>query len=205
MPRGDNQPGELWVEPIWRHLPIAPSIYGDHLAKRDGTLCPDMQRFFEASFQVYGRAECLAQDAPGRVRRGLMQPREAGEGHGPRRRHSRQEDQDHASRQDVAVPAGQGEPTVPRAGAGHALGERFHLCRDLARLRLRCLCHRCLRAPLSSYQPAFGKSPGRFNYPFSWVARAAFSRSGLNNAKCRKAVQGVTASMLGRSTPSVCR
>lgn len=62
----DDHRGELGVEPICRHLPIAPSTYYDHLAKladperlsdrgkRDGKLCPEIQRVFEANFQVYG-------------------------------------------------------------------------------------------------------------------------------------------------------
>jgi len=62
----DDHRGELGVEPICRHLPIAPSTYYDHLAKRadperlsdrakrDVELCPEIQRVFEANFQVYG-------------------------------------------------------------------------------------------------------------------------------------------------------
>ena len=45
------------------------------------------------------------------------------------------------------MPAGQGEPPVPRAGAEHAVGQRLHLCRHLAGLRLRRLRHRRLRPP----------------------------------------------------------
>ena len=62
----DDHRGELGVEPICRHLSIAPSTYYDHLAKRadperlsdrakrDGELCPEIQRVFEANFKVYG-------------------------------------------------------------------------------------------------------------------------------------------------------
>ena len=62
----DAHRGTLGVEPICRHLPIAPSTYYDHLAKRadpeqlsdrakrDGELRPEIQRVFEANFQVYG-------------------------------------------------------------------------------------------------------------------------------------------------------
>ena len=62
----DDHRGELGVEPICRHLPIAPSTYCDHLAKqadperlsdrakRDGELRPEIQRVFEANFKVYG-------------------------------------------------------------------------------------------------------------------------------------------------------
>ena len=62
----DDHRGELGVEPICRHLPIAPSTYYDHLAKRadpnllsdrakrDAELRPEIQRVFDANFQVYG-------------------------------------------------------------------------------------------------------------------------------------------------------
>ena len=62
----DDHRGELGVEPICRHLPIAPSTYYDHLAKRekpdllsdqakrDGELRPEIQRVFEANFKAYG-------------------------------------------------------------------------------------------------------------------------------------------------------
>ena len=62
----DDHRGTLGVEPICRHLPIAPSTYYDHLAKRadpkrlsdrakrDGELRPEIKRVFEANFQVYG-------------------------------------------------------------------------------------------------------------------------------------------------------
>ncbi len=62
----DDHRGDLGVEPICRYLPIAPSTYYDHLAKRadperlsdrakrDEDLCPEIQRVFEANFKVYG-------------------------------------------------------------------------------------------------------------------------------------------------------
>lgn len=54
------------VEPICRELPIAPSSYYEHKAReanasrvpartrRDQALCPEIQRVWEANFQVYG-------------------------------------------------------------------------------------------------------------------------------------------------------
>ena len=54
------------VEPICNILPIAPSTYYDHLAKRadptlrsdrakrDAELCPAIERVFIANFKVYG-------------------------------------------------------------------------------------------------------------------------------------------------------
>ena len=57
---------EIGVEPICRELPIAPSTFYDHLAKRadperlsdrakrDAELCLEIQRVFEANWRVYG-------------------------------------------------------------------------------------------------------------------------------------------------------
>ena len=62
----DEHRGDLGVEPICKHLPIAPSTYYDHLArradpdlrsdraKRDAELRPEIQRVFDDNFQVYG-------------------------------------------------------------------------------------------------------------------------------------------------------
>ena len=62
----DDHRAEHGVEPICRMLPIAPSTYYDHLAKRaepsrrsdrarrDDALRPEIQRVFEENFRVYG-------------------------------------------------------------------------------------------------------------------------------------------------------
>ncbi|UWQ19274.1 IS3 family transposase [Jannaschia sp. M317] len=62
----DDHRGEYGVEPICKVLPIAPSTYHDHLAKRadptrlsdrvrrDVGLKPEIERVFEANFRVYG-------------------------------------------------------------------------------------------------------------------------------------------------------
>ena len=62
----DDHRGELGVEPICRVLPIAPSTYYDHQAKRadperlsdrakrDAELRPEIERVFDATFKVYG-------------------------------------------------------------------------------------------------------------------------------------------------------
>jgi transposase InsO family protein len=62
----DDHRGSHGVEPICDVLPIAPSTYFDHLAKRDdpaklsartsrdAKLRPDIQRVFDANFRVYG-------------------------------------------------------------------------------------------------------------------------------------------------------
>jgi putative transposase len=62
----DEHRGEYGVEPICNQLPIAPSTFYDHKAKRDDperrsdrakrddTLCLAIQRVWEENFQVYG-------------------------------------------------------------------------------------------------------------------------------------------------------
>ncbi|BAQ68318.1 integrase catalytic subunit [Rhodovulum sulfidophilum] len=62
----DDQRGKHGVEPICRVLPIAPSTYYDHLAKRadparlsdrarrDAVLRPEIERVFEENWRVYG-------------------------------------------------------------------------------------------------------------------------------------------------------
>ena len=62
----DDHRGALGVEPICKHLPIAPSTYYDHQAKRadpellsdrakrDAELRPEIRRVFEANWRVYG-------------------------------------------------------------------------------------------------------------------------------------------------------
>ena len=62
----DDQRGEHGVEPICKVLPIAPSTYYDHLAKRadparlsdrarrDAVLRPEIERIFEENWRVYG-------------------------------------------------------------------------------------------------------------------------------------------------------
>jgi putative transposase len=62
----DAQRVEYGVEPICRELPIAPSTYYEHRARRsdplrlsrraqrDEVLCPEIRRVWEANFRVYG-------------------------------------------------------------------------------------------------------------------------------------------------------
>jgi len=57
---------DIGVEPICRHLPIAPSTFYDHMAKRanpdllsgrakrDAVLRPEIERVFEENYKVYG-------------------------------------------------------------------------------------------------------------------------------------------------------
>ena len=61
----DDHPDAHGVEPICNMLPIAPATYSDHLAKRaaparlsgrtkrDEALRPEIQRVFDANWQVY--------------------------------------------------------------------------------------------------------------------------------------------------------
>ncbi|WP_420845876.1 hypothetical protein [Nitratireductor alexandrii] len=69
---GDHH-GELRVEPISRHLPLAPSTCYDHLAervdperlsdraRRDGEPWPEIERVFEAHFKTYGERQVWRQ------------------------------------------------------------------------------------------------------------------------------------------------
>jgi len=62
----DEHRDEYGVEPIFEQLPIAPSTFYDHQAKRidperqsdrakrDDALCLDIQRVWEVNFRVYG-------------------------------------------------------------------------------------------------------------------------------------------------------
>ena len=62
----DDHRGAYGVEPICKVLPIAPSTYHEHVAKRadpgklsartrrDATFLPEIQRVFDENFQVYG-------------------------------------------------------------------------------------------------------------------------------------------------------
>src|SRR5580700_1522100 len=62
----DDHRGAYGVEPICKVLPIAPSTYYEHAAKRadpirlsararrDDALMPEVQRVFEENFRVYG-------------------------------------------------------------------------------------------------------------------------------------------------------
>jgi hypothetical protein len=72
------------------------------------------------------------------------------------------------------MPAGQGEPPVPRAGAQPALGQRFHLCRHLAGLRLRRLRHRCLRPP---HRRLAGQPHGHAGFVLDALEQAVHQRS----------------------------
>ena len=115
------------VEPICKLLPIAPSTYHAHLAKRDNpaklsdrarrdaALRIEVRRVFDANFRVYGVRKIwrqlrregfdVARCTVARLMRAMGQ---AGA-------HNRQ-------RSFGAMPAGLGQPPVPCAGARHAVG-----------------------------------------------------------------------------------
>jgi len=59
------------------------------------------------------------------------------------------------------VPARPRKPAIPGIAAKRAVGRRLHVCRDLGRLCLRCLCHRHLRPahPTGRGLPARGQAP----------------------------------------------
>ena len=115
------------VEPICKVLPIAPSTYRAHAAKRidpaklsarakrDNALQPEIARVFAENFEVYGARNVWRQMVRERfgVARCTVARLMRGMAH-------------HGGRQDRAVPARLCEPGVPCAGAELALGVRLH-------------------------------------------------------------------------------
>ena len=152
----DDHRAVYGVEPICKLLPIAPSTYYDHLAKRadpakqsarakrDTALKADIQRVFADNFAVYGARKVwrqLRRDGLGVARctvERLMQAmglQGAVRGKPVRTTISNKAEAcplDHVKRQFRAPPA------------QHVVGLRLHLRRVLAGLRLRGLCHRRL-------------------------------------------------------------
>ena len=147
----DDHRGEHGVEPICDMLPIAPTTYYDHLAKRtdparlsvrakrDEALRSEIQRVFDAIGQVFGARKVWRQLR----REGFDVARQADEGHGYSGHYPGQAAKDDPG-QEAAAPAGQGEPPVPHACAEQAVGLRLHLCRNLERVRLCGFHHRRL-------------------------------------------------------------
>jgi hypothetical protein len=116
------------IEPICRVLPVAPSTYRDHLAKRrDPARLPAWaQRGAALAIEVrrvllrlpcLWRAQGLAAVAAGGLRCCPLHGRPADAENGPRRRHPWQTDPHHRERQSRPLSAGQGQSAVPRFGA----------------------------------------------------------------------------------------
>jgi len=123
-----------WVEPICSLLPIAPSTYYDHLARRsdptqqsirarrDEALRPEIRRVFEESYQVCGVRKVWRQ-LPAKALMSLgSHRRQIDEGHEYSRHYQRQAAQDDDPGQKAALPTGQGEPPVPGACPEHVVG-----------------------------------------------------------------------------------
>ena len=143
------------VEPICRVLPIAPSTYHAHAAgradparlstraRRDDALKPEVQRVFEENFRVYGVRKVWRQLA----REGIVAARctvarlmrAMGLQGAVRGKPVRTTISDKAAPCPLDRVNRQFQPAPERA-----LGLRFHLRRDLVRLRLRGLRDRCL-------------------------------------------------------------
>jgi hypothetical protein len=113
----DGHRAAYGVEPICRVLPIAPSTYHAHAAKRadpgkrsararrDAALQADIRRVWDANFPGQWRPQGLAA-APARGHPGAALPsRPAHEAHGPGGRGARQDSEDHAQRQLGVMPA----------------------------------------------------------------------------------------------------
>ena len=147
------------VEPICKVLPIAPSTYHDHVAKRadpsrlsdrarrDMALKPEIERVFAENFEVYGARKVWRQ----LKREGIAVARCTVErlmaGLGLQGVIRGKPIKTTISDKSGAVPARPCEPPVPCAGAEHALGLRLHLRQHLVRVRLCGLRHRRLRPP----------------------------------------------------------
>ena len=96
----DEHRNDYGVEPMSRVLPIAPSTYFAHAAKkahpdlrservkRDESLSRDIQRVFDENFRVYGEAQGLASVEAGRLHRREMHGRAPDESHGTERGHA---------------------------------------------------------------------------------------------------------------------
>ena len=154
----DDHRGAYGVEPICKVLPIAPSTYRAHAAKRadpaklsarakqDAIRKIEIRRVFAENFDVYGvrkvwrqlrrEGEDIARCTVERLMRSMglqgVIRRKAG--------------QNHDQRQGRPVSAGSCQPPVPSAQAERALGLGLHLCRDLDRFRLRRVRDRRLRS-----------------------------------------------------------
>ena len=153
----DDHRGAYGVEPICAVLPIAPSTYHNHAArradpsllparaKRDASLMPEIARVFEENFQVYGvrkvwrqlrrEGQEVARCTVGRLMQ-TMGLQGVIRGKPVRTTISDKAAPcplDHVNRQFQA------------AAAERAVGLRLHVCRDLGGLRLCRLCHRYLR------------------------------------------------------------
>ncbi len=165
------------VEPICKVMPIAPSTYHAHVARRadpsrlpdrlrrDADLKVEIRRVFEENFRVYGVRKVWRQlrregfsAARCTVAR-LM--RNMGLRGAIRGKPLRTTISDEAG----SLSVGSREPTVPRFRSRPSVARGFYLCRDLGRLRLCRLRHRRIRPAdrRLAGQPdsACGLCPGR--------------------------------------------
>jgi hypothetical protein len=152
----DDHRGAHGVEPICKMLPIAPSTYHAHVAKRrdpakrsararqDAALKIEVRRVFDQNFSVYGVRKVWRQlkregfDVARCTVSRLM--RDMGLQGVIRGKPVKTTISDKAA----PCPAGSRQPPVQGAKAERSLALRLHLCRDLDRLCLRRLCDRRL-------------------------------------------------------------
>ena len=152
----DDHRASYGVEPICRLLPIAPSTYRAHAtvrreparasarARRDAELRPEIARVHAENFGVYGVRKVWRQLHREGVRGGPVHRGAADASDGVAGRGAGEDREDDGPEPGSTLPAGPREPTVPRALAEPAVGQRLHLRRHLVRLRLRRLRHRRL-------------------------------------------------------------
>jgi transposase InsO family protein len=152
----DDHRGTHGVEPICKVLPIAPSTYHAHVAKRrdpakrsararqDAALKVEVRRVFDQNFSVYGVRKVWRQlkregfDVARCTVSRLM--RDMGLQGVIRGKSVKTTIRDKAA----PCPLDHVNRQFKGATAERPLALRLHLCRDLDRLRLRRLRHRCL-------------------------------------------------------------
>ena len=158
----DDHRGAYGVEPICKVLPIAPSTYHAHVARRadparlpprarrDVVLTAEIRRVFDANFGVYGVRKVWRQlgregmdVARCTVARLMRQMGLQGVVRGSEVRTT-------VSNTAVACPLDRVNRQFQAPRAERALGVGLHLRRHLAGLRLRRLRHRCLSPGASS-------------------------------------------------------
>ena len=186
------------VEPICRDLPIAPSTYHAHAARRaDPEPCTGARQRRDLAFAARSggsgrrtsglrRPQGLAAARPRGRRRGALHRRPPDAPDGPARDCSRKISENHDQRQGGALSARPGEPGLQGAGAEQALGLRLHLRRHLGRLRLRRLRDRRLR-------PAHRRLAGVADRRGELRAGRARAGDPRPTARCAAAVSSTTA------------
>ena len=148
----DDNRMEYGVEPICNTLPIAPSTYCLHEARkrnpdlepertrRGKTLKAEIQRIWDDNRKVYGAMK-ICEAFKKMVGRCSLHCRASDALYGPQRCHSWHRDQDNLLVVERRQAGGSGQPGLHRNQAEPAVGCRFYPCFNVARFRLWRLHH----------------------------------------------------------------